>query len=175
MDTQRYTSVSRILHWLMALMVFGLIAVGSYMSDLPDDAPGRMDLIMIHKATGFVFLWLLIARVLWAVKHRAPALPNTFNSRERGLAAGTKHLLYLLMAIVPLSGWGMSNFAGYAIKFGDFSVPILFEKNKALAEIFHEIHEYAPWVLLAIVVIHMTAVIYHLLEGGQKSILQRML
>ncbi|UTA49356.1 cytochrome b [Simiduia sp. 21SJ11W-1] len=175
MNTERYHLVSRSLHWLMALMIFGLIAVGNYMSGLDRDAPGRVDLILLHKATGFVFIWLLIARIAWAFKKPAPKLPEAFSKTERVLAKSTKHLLYLLMAIVPLSGWAMANFAGSAIKFGGVSVPLLFEENRALAGFFHEVHEYAPWVLLAVVVLHLTAVLYHLFEGEKKSILSRML
>lgn len=173
--SDRYHWVSRVLHWLMAIMVFALIAVGNYMSGLPDDAPGRMDLILLHKASGFVFLWLVLLRIIWSRFKPAPALPADFSKKEIGLMKGTKHLLYLAMFLVPFSGWAMSNFSGYGVKFGSVAVPLLFEKNKSIAGIFHEIHEIAPWVLLALVVLHITAVIYHKLEGGNKDILKRML
>ncbi|MDN3639537.1 cytochrome b [Simiduia curdlanivorans] len=170
-----YHRFSKLLHWLMAIMVFVLIGVGSYMSDLADDAPGRMDLILLHKASGFIFLWLVMIRLIWSKLTPAPALPSAFNSTEIKLTKATKHLLYLAMFLVPFSGWAMSNFSGYAVKFGNFSVPLVFEKSKSLAGIFHEIHEIAPWVLLALVAIHLAAVIYHKLEGGDKDILKRML
>lgn len=171
----QYHTLSRVLHWLMALMFFGMVAVGSYMVDLPDDAPDRMTLMNIHKATGFIFFWLVIMRFIWNVVQPAPALPTPFSKTERTLMKSTKHALYLAMFMVPLSGWAMSNFAGYAIKLGDFSVPLLYEKNKAVAGAFHEAHELLPWLLLALVVVHITAVIYHKLEGGEKDILKRML
>lgn len=175
MNDQRYSLLSRLLHWLMALMIFGLIAVGNYMSGLADDAPERASLIALHKATGFIFLWLVLVRLGWALARAAPSLPAAFSSLERRLITATKHLMYLAMLVVPLSGWAMSNFAGYAVKLGAFNVPLLFEKNRALANFFHELHEYAPWVLLALIVVHLTAVIYHKLEGGEKDILHRML
>lgn len=175
MNTASYHWFTKLLHWLMALMVFALIGVGSYMADLPDDAPERMDLIFIHKASGFIFLWLVILRLVWSRISPAPALPSAFSAKEIKLTKATKHLLYLAMFLVPFSGWAMSNFAGYPVKFGDFSVPLVFEKSKSLAGFFHEFHEIAPWVLLVLVAIHLAAVIYHKLEGGEKDILKRML
>ena len=172
---QRYALISRLLHWLMAVLFFGLIAIGLYMGDVPKAEPLRATLFGWHKAGGFVFLCLALARVVMLLWVKAPALPNAFNALERKLTATTKHLLYLAMIAVPLSGWGMSNFAGYPIKLGPVSVPLLFGKNEMLADLFHEIHEIAPYVLLALVVTHLTAVIYHKLEGGEKDILQRML
>lgn len=175
MNQQRYSLLSRILHWLMAIMIFGLIAVGNYMSGLADDAPERSTLIVLHKASGFIFLWLVLVRLGWALARTAPALPQAFSHLERRLITTTKHLMYLAMLAVPLSGWAMSNFAGYAINLGALKVPLLFEKNRAFADFFHEVHEYAPWVLLGLIVVHLTAVIYHKLEGGDKDILHRML
>lgn len=173
--TDRYPKSTRVLHWLMALMFFGLIAIGTTMGDIPREDPLRSTLFGWHKATGFIFLCLAFIRVAMLAFVKAPALPAAFSNTERKLTKGTKHLLYLGLVLVPLSGWGMSNFNGYAIKLGDFAVPLIFGKHEGLAHLFHEIHEVAPWVLLALVVAHLTAVIYHKLEGGEKDILRRML
>lgn len=35
MNTIRYTAPARLLHWLMAALLIGLLALGFYMSDLP--------------------------------------------------------------------------------------------------------------------------------------------
>ncbi|AFU97434.1 cytochrome b [Simiduia agarivorans] len=171
----RYHLSTRILHWLMALMFFGLIAIGYTMGDIPREDPLRGTLFGWHKATGFIFLCLAFIRVAMLAFVKAPELPAAFSNTERKLTKSTKHLLYLGLVLVPLSGWGMSNFNGYPIKLGDFAVPLVFGKHEGLADLFHEIHEYAPWVLLALVVAHLTAVIYHKLEGGEKDILRRML
>lgn len=173
--SNRYTIGQRLLHWLMALMFFGLIAVGMTMGDVPKSDPLRATLFSLHKATGFTFLCLAFIRLALMIKNKAPALPQAFSALERKLVTGTKHLLYLGLVLVPFSGWAMSNFAGYPVKFGEFSVPLIFEKNEAVAHFFHEMHEIAPWVLLALVLLHITAAIYHRLEGGEKDILKRML
>lgn len=173
--TERYHGFARLLHWLMALMVFGLIGVGVYMGELPDDAPERLQLINLHKATGFVFLWLTFARIALLMFKPAPALPNSFSAAEAKRLKAGKHLLYLAMLLTPISGWAMSNFAGYAVKFGDTAVPLLFEKNKALSGFFHEAHEILPWVLLALALGHILMVVVHKFQGEQKNLLRRML
>lgn len=174
-SNDRYHGFSRFLHWLMAIALLAMIAVGSYMSDLADDAPGRLELINLHKASGFALLWLALLRLGWSFIKTSPPLPSAFNRTETRLMKATKHLLYLAMILVPLSGWMMANFAGYAVKYGGVSVPLLFTKNKQLAGFFHETHEILPWVLLALIIAHLTAVIYHRFEGGDKDILKRML
>ena len=36
--TNRYTKTAVILHWLIAIAIFGMFALGWYMSDLPKEA-----------------------------------------------------------------------------------------------------------------------------------------
>ena len=40
--TQRYSKVAILLHWLIALAIFGMFALGWYMSELPKDGPKQM-------------------------------------------------------------------------------------------------------------------------------------
>lgn len=172
---ERYHWLARLLHWLMALLVFGLIGVGAYMGELPDDTPERAQLIGLHKATGFVFLWLAITRIALLFFKPAPAMPSAFSSAELKRFKAGKHLLYLTMLLTPFSGWAMSNFAGYPVKFGDAAVPLLFEKSKALSGFFHEAHEVLPWVLLALALGHILMVVMHKFQSEEKNLLGRML
>lgn len=64
--TPRYHPLSRFLHWFMALLILGLIAVGVYMHELPDDAPNRLQLYTFHKTFGVIVFVLVWLRLGWA-------------------------------------------------------------------------------------------------------------
>mgnify|MGYP000550192051 CR=1 FL=1 len=57
-SAQDYGLVSKVLHWLIAIMILTLIAVGAYMSDLDKDAPARAQIYGLHKAFGVTVLGL---------------------------------------------------------------------------------------------------------------------
>ena len=46
-----YTPVAKSLHWLMALLILGLLVLGTYMSDLPL-SPQKLELYAWHKWAG---------------------------------------------------------------------------------------------------------------------------
>jgi len=112
-----YGLVSRALHWLMALAIIGLLAVGLWMEGLADDVSYKMTAYMLHKATGFSMLLLVIVRVAWLAFSPAPALPAAVKPLDQRLAKASKHVLYMLMVAMPLSGLLMSNYFGYPVNF----------------------------------------------------------
>ena len=76
--TVSYTATAKALHWLMAALFFGLLALGFYMHDLPL-SPEKLQLYSWHKWAGvsaFLLVWL---RLFWRVTHRPPALPASIS------------------------------------------------------------------------------------------------
>ena len=41
-SASRYTKTAVVLHWLIAIGIFGMFALGWFMSDLPKEAPKQM-------------------------------------------------------------------------------------------------------------------------------------
>ena len=72
--TNQYTSTAKALHWLMAILLFGLLALGFYMHDLPL-SPEKLQLYSWHKWAGVSAFLLVLVRLGWRVKHIPPALP----------------------------------------------------------------------------------------------------
>jgi cytochrome b561 len=65
----------------------------------------------------------------------------------------------------------MSSAAGYPVSvFGWFDLPALVQKDMALREIFGEAHEIIAYALLALIIIHIAAAIYHHYYQGHKLI-----
>jgi cytochrome b561 len=169
-----YTPLAKSLHWLMALMIFGLLALGFYMSDLPL-SPEKLQLYSWHKWAGvmvFVLVWL---RLAWRITHRPPALPANM-SRLMRLGAHAGHLmLYVLMIAIPLSGWLMSSAKGFqTVWFGVLPIPDLIGKDKELGKSLAELHEALNIGLLLLIVGHgLAAALHHFVH--KDDTLRRML
>ena len=115
---RRYSPVAMALHWLLALGILGLFAVGLVMTDLPF-SPWRLKLYNWHKWAGVTILVLSFLRLLWRFTHRPPALParvlQTMPPWQTLAHHATHHLLYILFFAVPLLGWAYSSAAGFPI------------------------------------------------------------
>ena len=72
--SQRYSSVAITLHWLIALMLGGMIALGKNMH-ASDGRPVEW-MFQLHKSVGITILVLMIARLIWRVMNKPPALPD---------------------------------------------------------------------------------------------------
>jgi len=161
--------VSVTVHWLTAALIIGLLAMGKYMTTLPDTESLRFDLTQWHKSFGLTVLMLSVFRVVWRLTHKPPTLPPTMASWEK-FASGATHLLfYVLILFLPISGWLMVSASPLNISTLFFNVlpvphlPIVSDApNKAeLAESFHSMHEYASGVLILLVLLHVGAALRH--------------
>lgn len=192
---KRYTKVAIILHWLIAFGILGMFAFGWYMTGLPREAPEQLSYDLfdwgiytwelskessprafyfnLHKSIGITLLGLIVIRILWRITHKPPALLTSYKAWERKLSTSAHHLLYLLMVVVPMSGLVMSVAGKYGVKwFGiDFIAGI---ESKPIREIFHETHEIAGLIFLAIIALHILGALKHKFIDKDET-MQRML
>lgn len=157
---ERYNPVSIALHWLIALLIFGAFPLGIYMADLPL-SPQKLELYSWHKWTGVTIFALVLIRILWRIGHQPP--PPLPMPRWQILASkAVHHLLYVLMVIVPLSGWLMSSAKGVqTVWFGVLPLPDLVQKNKELGDALKEVHELLNFGMFLLVGVHLAAAIKH--------------
>ena len=170
----RYTATAQILHWLLALLLFGLIGLGFYMRDLPL-SPEKLQLYSWHKWAGVSAFLLAAIRLGWRLTHQPPALPASMSPAQR-LAAHVGHLgLYVLMLAIPLSGWLMSSAKGFqTVWFGVLPLPDLVAKDKALGDLLATLHLGLNLALLALLAGHIGAALkHHFID--RDDILTRML
>jgi cytochrome b561 len=165
-QTARYHNIAILLHWVMALLIIGLIALGYFLDDIPKEYRGTA--YMLHKSFGITVLALTLVRLGWRLGHKPPAYALSMRPYEKMAAKGTHWLFYALMIIMPLSGWLMTSAGGkYPIHFFNlFTVPFLPMPDgvdtKMLGGIFHETHEIsALWVGIALITLHILAALKH--------------
>ncbi len=170
----KYSTTAITLHWLMAVAIVSLFAVGLYMHDLPL-SPWKLRIYSWHKWAGVTIFTLAAVRLAWRVAHRPPQLPSHMGRTEQLVAHGGHGLLYLLMFAVPLSGWLMSSAKGFqTVLFGVLPIPDLLAKNKELGDLLHTVHWGLNMLLAAVVVGHVAAALKHHLIN-RDDVLTRML
>jgi cytochrome b561 len=156
----RYSNTAIFLHWLMALMVLGLIAVGFYMTN-QRASPSVFKLYMTHKSVGLTVLALVLVRLLWRWRVSPPPLPP-MPSWQRTASRVSHGLLYLLMLLMPLSGWLMNSASGTPMRyFSWFKVPQLIARNPEQLALWKTVHNVAAIALCALIAIHLLAAIKH--------------
>lgn len=181
-STTRYTRTAVILHWVIAIGIFGMFALGWFMTELPKEAPKQMaydlfDLGLytwrlaeeasprtfyfnLHKSIGVSLLALIAIRILWRVTHRPPAMLSSYQAWERKLATGTHHLLYLFMIALPVSGVIMATYSKYGIKW--FGIPFIKGlDNNDMREVFEQIHEIFGLIILVMIILHIMGALKH--------------
>jgi cytochrome b561 len=169
-----YHPLSKTLHWAMALAIFGLLALGFVMSDMPL-SPEKLQYFSWHKWAGVSVFFLVWIRLIWRVITPPPAYPNSISRPLQILAHGGHFLLYALMLVIPLSGWLMSSAKGVqTVWFGVWPLPDLLSRDKELGKLLEWIHGSLNWVLIALIVGHVGAALkHHFID--RDDILTRML
>ncbi len=156
-----YHPVARSMHWLMALLLAGLVSLGVYMSGLPM-SPEKFQYYAWHKWAGVTAFVLVCVRLAWRLVHPAPALPGSMTALSRVAAQAGHVALYGLMVAVPLTGWLMSSAKGFqTVWFGVLPIPDLLGRDKELGDALTQVHVALNWTMVALVAGHVAAALYH--------------
>ena len=159
--TLRWGAVAQFLHWLIVVLIITQATLALMAYELP---LGMKKLAMLarHKSIGITILGLAILRLAWRWTNPTPALPPTLKPYELQLARLTHALLYLLLFVLPLSGWMMSSARGFPVSwFGFFQLPDLVPKSKPLYEALILTHRVLACLLGALATLHAAAALKH--------------
>jgi cytochrome b561 len=169
-----YGILSISLHWLMAILIIGMLGLALYMTGLPNSL-FKLKLYGTHKEVGVCILMLVSLRLLWRLINIAPALPLNLHWLEKLGAHAIHYALYFAMFAMPLSGWLMSSSSGYPVSFfGLFTLPDLVSANQAHKHFFEFLHQWIGYCLIAAIVAHVAAALKHHFIN-KDNLLRRML
>lgn len=161
MNAPAYTPVAKGLHWLMAALILGLAALGIVMHEMPL-SPLKLELYAWHKWFGVTVFLLVWLRLAWRLTHRPPALPATLSAPLQRLAHAGHGLLYVLMIVIPLSGWLMSSAKGVqTVWFGLVPLPDLLGRDRELGDLLQQAHKLLNLLLLLTLAGHVLAALWH--------------
>jgi cytochrome b561 len=168
-----YSPVAIALHWLAGVLILCGFALGLWMVQQPI-APATLRAYGYHKWIGITVFLLALLRLAWRRGHPAPP-PEAMPEWQRRAAAITHVLLYALMLVIPVSGWIYSSATGVQVVYlGAVPLPDLVARDKALAVVLKAVHGTLNFTLLALVIVHAGAALWHHF-ADRDAVLLRML
>jgi len=165
----RYNNVAKTLHWLIALLIITMLALGWTMENVDKGNPYRFQMFQLHKSIGITILLLSLMRLTWRLMHRAPPLPETMPAWEKFAARATHVLFYVFMIGMPLTGWAIVSSSplnlptylfGY-IHWPDLPVLPELANKREVSHVFGAIHGWGAYILAALLVLHVGAAVKH--------------
>lgn len=146
------------MHWISAILLFIQIPLGFYLVDL-DFGPERMSIEDIHVTVGLSIFYIVILRLLYKIFNPTPELEPSVFKGQKFLAKLNHIMLYVTILSITISGIFKKLFNGETLV-------IIFKKikiqdNFELGELFYDIHVYSNYLLIALIVIHLMAVVIH--------------
>ncbi|ENM5736844.1 cytochrome b [Vibrio mimicus] len=159
-NSQHYNLVARSIHWISALVIIGMFAVGIWMVDLSYYSEWYRTAPHWHKSVGLLLVGLTLFRLIWKALTSSPKLEGA--RWEVLTAKSVHHLMYVGLFVLFVSGYLISTEDGRGIEvFNWFTVPgmgALFENQ---ADIAGDIHFYIAWGLIILAVLHAVAALKH--------------
>jgi len=153
-----YGLISKLLHWISAILLFIQIPLGFYLVDL-DFGPERLTVENIHVIFGLSIFYLVILRLLYKIYNPTPRLEVSVFKGQKFLAKLNHIMLYVTILSITISGIFKKLFNGETLT-------ILFKKikiqdNFELGELFYDIHVVSNYILIILIIIHLLAVVTH--------------
>lgn len=175
-ERRGYALAARILHWTIAALIVGQVCLGWYMNEvLPDHTPPQETAEGIHISLGLTILLLVLARIVVRLLNPPPPEPAGLATWERWLAGAVHLLFYVLMLVLPLTGWALVSMGKGPISFWGLPWPHL----PGVAQLFgpppiprpvrHEVSHIHVFILIWIVVVslvlHVAGALKHQFDG----------
>ena len=174
-DATHWGGLAKFFHWTIVLLIITQATIGLIMVDLPRK-PNIIPVYNVHKSIGITILLLAVLRLAWRAFDPHPAEPASM-PRWQALGARAGHaLLYLLLFLLPLSGWWFDSVTALRplYWFNLIPVPPLVAPDPALKELARDCHEFLFWTLFVVAIGHAAMAFIHQFVN-RDGILKRML
>lgn len=168
-----YGTLTRLLHWVMAVQFIIMFGLAYIMTSLPKSA-FRYTLYDIHKATGLLLLVLAIVRIGWRFTNTQPDLSSVVARWQHLAAKSNVILLYCMMLLMPVTGILTSTLGGHDITFYHLFTIHPLGNNAGLSELFANAHEILSYIIIGAFSLHVAGALYHYYVI-KDNVLQRML
>lgn len=186
-ESKNYTSVAILLHWILAILLIGMVFYAWHMDDLRQALRAHTEGVTLadvqfavnaHKTAGMLVLLLSFVRLGWRFAHKPPAMPVGMAGWEKLVARSTHIAFYVLMIGMPLMGWlAASTTQAPSMMFNnpDLILPRLpVSQDHDFQELVGEIHGKGGWAILILAGLHFAAAIKHQYLG-KDGLMRRML
>ncbi|MBL8629802.1 MAG: cytochrome b [Rhodospirillaceae bacterium] len=178
--------LAKLFHWVMALMIAVIVPIGfllpaTYQFKVTDLRMEAVHIVLsrIHQSMGLLILMFVVLRLGWRLKQSIPDAPAGLAAYQKILAKLNHAFLYLLMFLLPLSGWASLSAFGEAPSYFLWieGLPAIVPKvpldDTFGYSFFAGIHRYAVYSGAALLTLHAFAALWHQFVK-KDSVLRRM-
>lgn len=154
----RYDAATIWLHWISAMLVFGLWALGQLADSFPRGAP-RETAWSVHVASGLLLTAIIAVRIIWRAGYGRALVPLETGLLHK-LSRATHIALYVLLAAVVATGIANASYRGFNL-FGIWTMPQFGAADRATRRMINEWHELASNVIFFVALFHTAAALVH--------------
>lgn len=160
-----YDPIAIVLHWLIALLILGLLVLGFVMTLQSIDPALQFSLFQWHKSFGMLALLLAAVRLVHSLTVVRVKPVKGLSALEHRSADAMHYLLLTLAVVVPVAGWMIASVSPLEIPtfaFNLFVIPHLpVPKSDAAEAWWTTVHAVLAYSTLALVLLHSGAALYH--------------
>ena len=154
-----YGLLAKLFHWITFIILIAQIPFGFYLVGL-EFSDERIELENIHILVGITVFYITLFRLIWKFFNPNPSENKSFFKGQVFLGKVNHFLLYLSIFTITISGILKKLYMGETLNFIFFKYGLK-KDNFILADAFYEVHIYANYLLLALVILHILAVVVH--------------
>lgn len=157
-----YSPAQKWLHWSMAaLIVLVMIPAGLTMTRLGEGETTNT-LYELHKSFGLILFGLAVTRAAIRLGRGAPPLEPGIPPWQRFAAMVSHYALYMLIVLVPLTGWAATSACCAPVNlFWTVPLTLPVPGGEDLAKAIFRLHYGFVYTLMAIVAVHVAAALQH--------------
>ena len=153
--------VAKTFHWLLAVIIIAQLVLGK-VAEEASVSPQKLDLFVWHKSIGVTVLLLVALRIAWRLVITPPRAVAGVARWEHWAARASHALLYILMIVVPISGWWVSDTSRIPFKaFWLIPVPDFLAADRDASQAAEVVHGILTTTLLVLIVVHILAALRH--------------
>jgi cytochrome b561 len=161
-SVQKYPLIIRLLHWLIAPAMIGLIGLGWYMTGLGFYHPWYHSAPALHFSIGIIVAGLALLNLLGLFLRKSPPMDSHLRQWEILVASLTHKILLILTLLLPLSGFIITTAAGKPVTlFGLISIPALLPESDRLQLLSETLHYYLAYGGAVLIGLHVLAALKH--------------
>ncbi len=160
-ESAGYSVTARVLHWVTAVLVLGMIVVGVIIAQ-EWGGPWQEGLYNLHKSTGALLIPIIIVRILYRWRNPPPPLPADIPPLQQFAAHATHYLLYGLLVVQMFVGWiATSAYPAPVPFYGLFNLPLIWPENRALSGQLFVVHRAIGISIAVVAAMHIGAALFH--------------
>ncbi len=169
-----YSIAQKVLHWLIAIAIMLDLFIAQKFGGVMEDWD-RFESRSDHASLGTLVALLLVVRLYLRMKHGAPPLPADIPRWQARMAHAAHGALYGLVGLLLLTGIATAmNANSLVMPFG------LYSYGNGVGDldtfnVFRLVHELATQAIIALIVLHIAAALFHLLTKHHRHLTLRMM